>query len=74
MNATRPLQAPDRSSAYPTSNMTARANATMLMLVRNSEIDTAAQSVQELEDKFNKRFGYPWIFLNDEPFTDEFKA
>lgn len=54
--------------------MTARANATMLMLVRNSEIDTAAQSVQELEDKFNKRFGYPWIFLNDEPFTDEFKA
>lgn len=43
------------------------------MLARNSEINTAADSVRELEERFNKRFGYPWTFLNDEPFTDEFK-
>ena len=55
-------------------NETALANATLLMLVRNSEIETAAQSVQELENRFNKNFGYPWIFLNDEPFTEEFKT
>ncbi|TFL07640.1 glycosyltransferase family 15 protein [Pterulicium gracile] len=26
-----------------------------------------------MEDRFNRKFGYPWVFLNDEPFTDEFK-
>lgn len=24
-------------------------------------------------DRFNKRYNYPYVFLNDEPFTDEFK-
>lgn len=28
--------------------------------------------MREVEDRFNKRFGYPWVFLNDEPFTDEY--
>lgn len=49
------------------------ANATLLMLARNSEVDTAANSVRELEDKFNKQFGYPWVFLNEVEFSDEFK-
>ncbi|CAO3632386.1 unnamed protein product [Cunninghamella blakesleeana] len=26
-----------------------------------------------LEDKFNKNFHYPYVFLNNEPFTEEFK-
>ncbi|KAI0919620.1 hypothetical protein AcW1_003175 [Taiwanofungus camphoratus] len=54
-------------------NSTRRANATMLMLARNSELDKAAASVMELEEKFNKQFGYPWIFLNNVPFSNEFK-
>lgn len=49
------------------------ANAVMLMLARNSELDGAVSSVRQLEEKFNRRFHYPWVFLNDEPFTDEFK-
>ena len=55
------------------SNGTRRANAVLLMLARNSELDGALSSVQQLEDRFNKRFGYPWVFLNEVPFTDEFK-
>ena len=43
------------------------------MLVRNSELDSALSSVKQLEERFNKRFGYPWVFLNEVPFTDEFK-
>ncbi|KAI0054088.1 glycosyltransferase family 15 protein [Auriscalpium vulgare] len=31
-------------------------------------------SVQQMEDRFNRRHGYPWVFLNDEPFTDTFKG
>lgn len=26
-----------------------------------------------MEDRFNKKYKYPYIFLNDEPFSDEFK-
>lgn len=26
-----------------------------------------------MEDRFNKNYHYPWVFLNDEPFTEDFK-
>ncbi len=54
-------------------NGTKRANAVLLMLVRNSEQETAMNSIKELENRFNKRYGYPWVLLNEVPFTQEFK-
>ena len=45
----------------------------MLMLARNSELEGAVSSVKQLEEKFNQRYHYPWVFLNDEPFTEDFK-
>ncbi|EKM51000.1 glycosyltransferase family 15 protein [Phanerochaete carnosa HHB-10118-sp] len=51
-----------------------RANATLLMLARNSETDTAVRSVRELEDRFNHKHHYPWVFLNEQPFSDDFKT
>lgn len=54
-------------------NGTRRANATLLMLARNNELEKAMQSVRELEEKFNRQFGYPWVFLNNMPFSQEFK-
>ncbi|KAJ6495440.1 glycosyltransferase family 15 protein [Mycena sanguinolenta] len=51
----------------------AHANATMLMLARNSDLAGAISSVSQLQDRFNRHCGYPWVFLNDEPFSDEFK-
>ncbi|KZT22765.1 glycosyltransferase family 15 protein [Neolentinus lepideus HHB14362 ss-1] len=53
--------------------LTRKANATMLMLARNSDIDGAVRSVREVEDRFNRKFGYPWVFLNEEDFSEEFK-
>lgn len=50
-----------------------RANATFVILARNSEIDGAVQSIRENEDKFNRKYKYPYVFLNEEPFTEEFK-
>lgn len=47
-------------------------NATMVMLVRNSDLDAALESIRSLEDRFNRHFRYPWVFLNDVPFTEEF--
>lgn len=49
------------------------ANAVMLMLARNNELEGAVNSVKQLEEKFNQRYHYPWVFLNDEPFTEDFK-
>jgi len=31
------------------------------------------QSMRDLERTWNHKFNYPWLFLNDEPFTEEFK-
>lgn len=45
----------------------------MLMLARNIELEGAVRSVKNLEEKFNHRYHYPWVFLNEEPFTEEFK-
>ena len=28
--------------------------------------------MRSLEDRFNRDYKYPWVFLNDEPFTEEF--
>jgi hypothetical protein len=50
-----------------------RANATLVMLARNSEADDAAASMQALEARFNAHRRYPWTFLNDEDFDDNFK-
>lgn len=48
-------------------------NATILVLCRNWELTDILSSMRSLEDRFNKNYHYPWTFLNDEPFTDEFK-
>ena len=46
------------------------ANATLFMLARNSDVDSAVHSVREMEDRFNHNYGYPWVFLNEEPFSE----
>lgn len=48
-------------------------NATLFMLVRNFEVLEALGSMRQIEDRFNRKYRYPWVFLNDEEFTDEFK-
>ncbi|KAF2021375.1 glycosyltransferase family 15 protein [Aaosphaeria arxii CBS 175.79] len=50
-----------------------RINATILSLVRNSELDDLLQSMRDLERTWNHKFNYPWTFFNDVPFTEEFK-
>ncbi|KAE9403247.1 glycosyltransferase family 15 protein [Gymnopus androsaceus JB14] len=49
-----------------------RANATFVVLARNSDIDGTIRSVREIEDRFNRRFRYPYVFLNEEEFSEDF--
>lgn len=51
-----------------------RINATLLSLVRNKELGDLVQSMQELERTWNHKFNYPWTFINDVPFSEEFKT
>lgn len=50
-----------------------RMNATFVTLARNSDVWEISESIRQVEDRFNDKFGYDWVFLNDEPFDDEFK-
>ena len=51
---------------------TDRESAVLVMLVRNEELHAARSAMRQIEDRFNRRFGYPWVFLNDQPFTEDF--
>lgn len=49
------------------------ANATFVLLCRNSDVNGVVESMQSMEDRFNRDYNYPWVLLNEEPFTQEFK-
>ncbi|EPY49225.1 mannosyltransferase complex subunit [Schizosaccharomyces cryophilus OY26] len=50
-----------------------RMNATFMVLTRNSDLDGILSGMKSVEKRFNKHFNYPYVFLNDEPFSEEFK-
>ncbi|POY76736.1 hypothetical protein BMF94_0328 [Rhodotorula taiwanensis] len=51
-----------------------RESATFVMLARNSDVWGALDSIRQVEDRFNYAYHYDWLFLNEEPFNDEFKS
>jgi Glycolipid 2-alpha-mannosyltransferase len=50
-----------------------RANATFVILARNSDLEGTIRAVRSIEDRFNRDYRYPYVFLNDEPFSEDFK-
>ncbi|KAJ2685742.1 hypothetical protein IWW39_004092, partial [Coemansia spiralis] len=50
-----------------------RVNAAIVALVRNSELDGLRKSIRMFEDRFNRRYKYPYVLLNDQNFTQEFR-
>lgn len=50
-----------------------RANAVVAILARNSDLDGLKQSLPQFENRFNKKYNYPYVFLNEVEFTEEFK-
>jgi mannosyltransferase len=69
-----PLQRVRGNNYSPTNPNSDRINATLLSLVRNSELEDIITSMKDLERTWNHKFNYPWTFFNDEPFTEEFIA
>ncbi|KAK6460711.1 alpha-1,2-mannosyltransferase, partial [Scheffersomyces coipomensis] len=46
--------------------------ATFVSLARNSDLFALLDSIRQVEDRFNRKFHYDWVFLNDQPFDDAF--
>ena len=51
-----------------------RPRAALISLVRNSELPGLMQSMRQLEYHWNHKYQYPWVFFNDEPFSEEFRV
>lgn len=49
-----------------------RLNAVIVMLARNDDLEEAKQAVRSFEQRFNRRFQYPILFLNNEPWSESF--
>ncbi|KAI8976175.1 nucleotide-diphospho-sugar transferase [Pilobolus umbonatus] len=54
-------------------NTTDREKAAFVVLARNTDLNGLRSSMQMMEDRFNHKFNYPWVFLNDQPFDQKFK-
>ncbi|KAJ5433080.1 uncharacterized protein N7458_012236 [Penicillium daleae] len=51
-----------------------RANAAFVVLARNKELEGVIQSLKSIERHFNRWYHYPYVFLNDGDFDEEFRA
>ncbi|KAJ1913771.1 alpha-1,2-mannosyltransferase ktr1 [Mycoemilia scoparia] len=50
-----------------------RVNGAFVILARNSDLDSLRPTILELEARFNHRYHYPYVFLNEKPFDTAFK-
>lgn len=51
-----------------------RANGVIVILARNGDLQGLNRSLTQFEARFNKKYHYPYVFLNDVEFTEEFKT
>lgn len=57
-----------------TGNIGSRANAAFVVLLQNKDLHDMRKTMRNLESVFNHKHGYPYIFLNNVPFTEHFKT
>ncbi|PVI03535.1 glycosyltransferase family 15 protein [Periconia macrospinosa] len=69
-----PPTTPNPDSKLPPATASGeRMNATFVTLARNEDLWEILKSIRSVEDRFNRKFNYDWVFLNDKEFNDEFK-
>jgi mannosyltransferase len=73
-SATEDLDAVFQVGCAEPDNHAPRENAAIIMLARNEDLESALTSLQSLEDHFNRWFHYPVVFMNNEPFSADFRS
>ncbi|CCC68701.1 hypothetical protein NCAS_0B06170 [Naumovozyma castellii] len=48
-------------------------DATFIMLTKNEELNDVLKTIESIETHFNQWFKYPYVFLNNVPFTEDFQ-
>ncbi|EPR79858.1 Glycolipid 2-alpha-mannosyltransferase [Spraguea lophii 42_110] len=54
-------------------NLFCKENAVIMVLCRNEDLDSLLGTLREYEKVFNRKYEYPYVFLNNKDFTEEFK-
>lgn len=67
-----PMAQQQPSSVNPLSLPRGKANAVILILARNEDLEDLKYSLRQFQDRFNRGFQYPYLFLNNAPFTLQF--
>lgn len=55
-------------------NVFCKQNAVIMILCKNDELEGIEKTIKNFEQRFNSKFNYPYVFLNDKEFTDDFKT
>lgn len=58
----------------PRGLLTTRPNAVIVTLCRNEDLEELLKTLKNFETRFNKKHGYPYVFLNDKPFNENFRG
>ena len=45
----------------------------LISTARNSDLNGVVSSMKQMEDRFNKKFQYDYVFLNEQQFDQGFK-
>lgn len=61
------------SQARITQKWMQKSDSIFFSLVREEELDGMVKSITDLQDRFNKKFHYDWLFVSETEFSDNFK-
>ena len=64
---------PQESYALTKGSSVGRPRAAILVLARNKDCYSVLLSMQRMERRFNSKFQYPYVFLNNAPFEVAFR-
>ncbi|ORE04818.1 glycosyl transferase [Rhizopus microsporus var. microsporus] len=68
----RPQSGITKAVEHSTHSSNDKMRACFVVLVRNEELAGITSTIKQVEQRFNSKFNYPYIFLNDADFTPEF--
>lgn len=69
----RHFQRADSPEAMTTTDPDRRAKAAIIVLARNADLPGVLLSMQSMEQRFNRKYQYPYVFLNNGAFDSEFR-
>ncbi|KAJ3120074.1 alpha 1,2-mannosyltransferase 2.4.1 [Nowakowskiella sp. JEL0407] len=61
-------------STLPSTPLHLRESAVILILCQNSDLIPLLHTLRQFEDRFNRRYKYPYLLINDLPFTPHFQS